>query len=121
MCSLQVVKMVSKNKPETKSSRVLLWFLRNNSIGGLSSSYTADNRKSRLFWVILFLSGCGLTLYGVHQTLTDYLQFNCLTKISYEYPKTLRMPAVTVCNSNRIHCLNLYNLIRGIPQVKVMA
>ena len=98
---------------------VLNWFLETNTLGGLSSSYHADNSKSGLYWFILFLAGCGLTLLGIRSTVVEYCKHNSLTKISYQYPSQLTLPAVAICHSNRIHCYNLYDTIRAVPEVRI--
>ena len=96
---------------------VVKWFLRTNTMGGLTSSYHADNSKSSIYWFVLFMIGFVLTLMGISSTIIEYYNYNSLTKISYEYPRELTLPAVAICNSNRIHCYNLYDYIKAIPEV----
>ena len=128
-CALEVPSHGSKVSQETylhnctmqknigfkdRAKSVLLWFHRNNSIGGLACSCNADNQKSKAYWFVLFVIGSGLTTMGVWTTVAQYLEFNSLTRISYKFQSKLTMPAVTVCNSNRVHCYNLYETIRNI-------
>ena len=97
--------------------QVLKWFRRTNTIGGLSTTLNADNKKSGVFWFILFSTGLVLTSFNVWQTFNEYFEHKSLTKISTEYPSHLGMPAVSICNSNRVHCYNLYDTINEIPKV----
>ena len=83
----------------------------------LSGNAARDNKKSRIFWFILFHIGLGLTIWSVWLTFVSYFEYKSLTKISYEYPSSLEMPAISICNSNRVHCYNLYNTIINIPEV----
>ena len=106
-----------KTRCKYRALCVVKWFLRTNTMGGLTSSYHADNSKSSVYWFVLFLIGFVLTWMGISSTTIEYYKHNSLTKISYEYPGELTLPAVAICNSNRIHCYNLYDYIKAIPEV----
>ena len=91
--------------------QVWKWFDEFNTIGGLSPALHGSNKVSRFFWAILFVLGTTLTVWGVVETVQDFLKFGTKTSVSYEYPRSLVMPSVTVCNANRVHCRNLYDYI----------
>ena len=95
------------------------WFFQNNSIGGLDHVTNADNIVSRVFWLILFLAGAGLTTYSTYNTIMNFFKYNTLTSVTMENHPLLQFPAVTICNSNRIHCGNLYALITNTTAVSI--
>ena len=88
---------------------VLKWFDKNNTLGGWDPAFHSDNKVSRFCWLILFLSGSGLTIMAICQTVQQYFMFQTKIIIEQFYQENgLTLPAVTICNSNRVHCRNLY-------------
>ena len=45
------------------------------------------------------------------QAIRDYFLRQTSTKVTFESVPAIMFPAVTICNQNKIHCGNLYNLI----------
>ena len=90
---------------------VVRWFYHNNSIGALSTACQTQPTLSRLFWLLLFLMGAGLTFYGISETTKNYNNNRYTTSTAYQYKSKMMLPAMTICNNNRIHCTNLYQVI----------
>ena len=92
---------------------VLKWFDTNNTLGGWTPALHGDSGWSRKLWTGLFLAGTVCTIYGLYLCIESYLQFGTRTTISYSFPDELRLPSITICNENRIHCRNLYDHIKS--------
>ena len=97
---------------------VLRWFYRNNSIGALSTACQTQPTLSRLFWLLLFLIGAGLTFFGVSKSIQSYYyESRYTTSTTYQYKSQMMLPAMNICNNNRIHCKNLYQVINATEKV----
>ena len=100
---------------------VLKWFDKTNTLGGWEPAFHSDNRVSRFCWLILFLSGSGFTLMAIQQTVQQYFMFQTKIMIEQFYQENgLVLPAVTICNSNRVHCGNLYQEARKAELVSFL-
>ena len=100
---------------------VLSWFFNFTSMAGLTQVRDTDNSISKFVWSILAAVGYCMTIYGVVGSFKDFMLHDFSTKISFEsgvaFQKQLEFPSVTVCNSNRVHCGHLYNLINKCNKV----
>ena len=100
---------------------VLKWFDKTNTLGGWDPAFHSDNKVSRFCWLILFLSGSGFTLMAIQQTVQQYFMFQTKIMIEQFYQENgLVLPAVTICNSNRVHCGNLYQEARKAELVSFL-
>ena len=66
-----------------------------------------------LYWLAILVVGTAVTLRGLVIIIEDYLSRPSVTTNSYITPPSVPFPAVTVCNLNRIHCLNLVEVRMG--------
>jgi hypothetical protein len=48
------------------------------------------------------------TVYGLHGVFTDFYAYSVTTSSDLTHEKKIEFPAVTVCNMNRLNCLNLF-------------
>ena len=87
------------------------WYMGFTSIGGLSQYASNDLTVSKVFWLILFLVGMALTLMNFIQVLIDIALNKVTTTTTLEQQASLPFPGVTICNQNRVHCGNLYDMI----------
>ena len=51
--------------------------------GGLTQVRDSDNQYSKLFWLLILVSGTILTFVSVQSTVSSYLQFNVTINIDY--------------------------------------
>ena len=97
------------------------WFWNFTSFAGLTQCREADNKVSKTAWFILALLGYGLTWYTASNTIKTFFQAKTDTKILFTtgtgFKTKINFPSVTVCNSNRIHCGHLYDLILNCTKV----
>jgi hypothetical protein len=93
------------------------WFVGFTTLGGLVQIFASTDRWSKAMWVVLFVSGFIGTLVGLQQTFGNYFEFNVVTSVTIAHSYTLPFPSVTICNANRVHCGQLYKLIRTCQEV----
>ena len=98
-------------------SGVFVWFSRFTSIPGFSQARESDNKCSRFAWAILFIMGVCATILGVKTSIASYLEYRSVTTITNEFKSTLMFPSVTICNLNKVHCGNLYEMIGRCEKV----
>ena len=53
--------------------KVTSWFLSFTTIGGLTQINASNLNLSKFVWLLLFLTGVGLTVWNVTQVVRDYL------------------------------------------------
>ena len=110
-CDSPNIAKVDKDKNHSHKD-VLEWFVKFTSIGGFTQTRDADNWLSKVIWALLFLTGLILTIVGVVSVITNYFKYGSITNIQLKHSSSgMVFPAVTVCNTNRIHCGHLYNKI----------
>ena len=101
---------------------IFLWFWNFTSLAGVTQSRDSDNIFSKCAWMLLALCGYALTLYGVSFSINQFLQHEFNTKVSYNssigFKTQMSFPSVTICNTNRVHCGHLYNLIQDCTKVR---
>ena len=100
-----------------KTPNVLLWFYKFTSIGGLVQIRSADNRHAKYIWIALFVIGFVMTIWGVHFSIQNYIEYRSVTTVSKNYKTLLTFPSVTICNLNVVHCGNLHAMIENCEQV----
>ena len=99
------------------------WFWNFTSFGGLTQSRESDNLISKWVWFTLALLGYGITLFTCYKTVSTFFDGEFNTKITFvtgtAFKTHIEFPAVTVCNSNRVHCGHLYDAIENCTKVWV--
>ena len=78
------------------------------SIAGLANAYASESTSKKIYWGFLFLVGLVITFVALAQTVFDYLEFEVSTTIDLRSDSTVPFPAVSICNQNKVHCLNLF-------------
>ena len=103
------------------SSYVFSWFWNFTSLGGLTQVRDTDTSCSKAYWFILAIIGWVLTAFSTFNTIESFLAHDTITKTTFKngtvFQDNLVFPSVSICNSNRIHCGHLYNLIRKCEKV----
>ena len=101
-----------------KLKNVFLWYDCNNTVGGWTPTFHSDNIISRLCWGCLLILGNILTYQSIVKSFERYFEYNIVTTVESQFQKNgLVLPAIAICNSNRVHCRNLYNVINDTKQV----
>ena len=119
-CSLEVMSESSRCR-----SRMVIdvsgWFWNFTSFGGFTQSRESDNLISKWVWFTLALFGYGITLLTCYKTVSTFFNWETNTKITFvtglPFETKIKFPAVTVCNSNRVHCGHLYDEIVNCTKV----
>ncbi|XP_071492195.1 acid-sensing ion channel 1C-like [Diadema antillarum] len=85
-----------------------------DSIGVAGVKYAlnvGENRMRRLFWILLILSGVGLTSYQIVDRIKYYASYPKSVDVAFNYTKEVPFPAVAICNYNQYK----YDRIAGTP------
>ena len=90
------------------------------SIGGITQIRDSHSKSSKCTWLILTIFAMLLTIVLVNRSIETYLNYETVTKIRMRSDLKLDFPSVTICNQNRIHCRNLYNLIQSCTAVRIV-
>ena len=112
----------TEEKYRKKTSKyVFSWFWNFTSLAGFTQCRDTDTVVSKGFWFILALTGWALTSYTTYSTILSFLAYDIVTKTTFEtgqvFQSNVTFPSVTICNSNRVHCGHLYDLIYKCEKV----
>ena len=103
---------------KTKIIDVIKWSYEFCSTAGITQAKATDCKISKAAWIIIFLVGTGITYWSMIKCLQGYLSHGHVTSMDIKSEARVDFPSVTICNQNRVHCLNLYNLIRNCTEVE---
>jgi len=104
-----------KNK---RSLRVLLReFAEETSAHGIGKIASAESVFWRLFWALVTLAGTGMVIYQGILLLETYMSKPVKSDIDVTYSRTVKFPAVTICNLNMIK----QSFIHRFPEAKTIA
>ena len=81
--------------------QTLLDFGRETSIAGIGNVISRKSYAKKLYWLILFLAMTGLTLYGLIEYFTAYLEYEVTTSTDLNHVPSVDFPAVSICNLNK--------------------
>ncbi|XP_044180481.1 degenerin deg-1-like isoform X2 [Acropora millepora] len=91
---------MSKNKG---SMRTLLHeFAKETTAHGIGKIDSADSVIWRIFWALAVMAGTGMVIYQGILLLGTYLSKPVKSDIDVTYSRTVKFPAVTVCNLNML-------------------
>ena len=120
LCNVAVMSGTRRYSSRTVKD-VFGWFWSFTSFGGFTQSRESDNLISKWAWFILALFGYAITLFQCYQTVSTFFNWETDTKMTFAtgtaFKSQIKFPAVTVCNSNRVHCGHLYDEILNCTQV----
>ncbi|KAK2139891.1 hypothetical protein LSH36_1575g00011 [Paralvinella palmiformis] len=88
--------------PSTKAwSEILYEFCTNTTVHGLKQIVEHQPYVFRRFtWIVLVLTGLALCLYQMTTAIIYYYSFPVSVNVKINYNKSIRFPAVTICNQN---------------------
>lgn len=59
-------------------------------------------------WTVLFVSGSVLVVYQVQKQIQQFIGKPINTQTSVNYNRVMKLPAITICNSNQFRYYNAY-------------
>ena len=98
-------------------NEVFAWFNNFTSLGGYTQYLASKNWTSKIFWAILTVLGLFITIISMERNFTDLLGFGVTTSVTVSGNSSLNFPTVTLCNSNRVNCLQLFSKIENCKKV----
>ena len=101
-----------------KTPKVIIWFYNFTTIGGITHARESNCKIAKKVWIVLFICGCLMTIWGVKISIESYMEYRSVTTVSKEYKSLLTFPSVTICNLNRVHCGNLNKMIEKCDKNK---
>ena len=102
---------------ENKIFGVLNWGYEFTSIAGITQVRASDCKISKAAWFLLATFGIAFTAHTVRKCVQTYMAHENETTIDIRSKFEIDFPSVTICNNNRVHCRNLYNLILNCTKV----
>ena len=98
---------------------VLIWGYEFTSVAGITQFRSTDCKISKCFWFVITIAAALATSFTVFKAFSSYYKYDTVTTVGIKSEITTVFPSVTICNKNRVHCRNLYNLIRNCTQVMI--
>ena len=98
-------------------NEVFAWFNNFTSLGGYTQYVASKNPTSKIFWAILTALGLFITIFSIERNFVDMLAFDVTTSVSVSDNSSLKFPTVTLCNTNRVDCLQLFQKIEICKEV----
>jgi hypothetical protein len=108
--------VIGSSKPvsfaQQRRRSIVVDYLLAASTHGLRTLGRANSTKNRIFWIVVFMTACGLMLYFVISNILQYLAYPTTTSIEITAQRDMNFPAVTVCSANpyRVDRMNEYLL-----------
>ena len=98
-------------------NEVFSWFNNFTSLGGYTQYVASKNPTSKIFWAILTFLGLFITIYSIERNFDDMMAFHVTTSVSVSDNSSLKFPTVTLCNTNRVDCIQLFKKIEICKEV----
>ncbi len=76
-------------------------------LGEFPQAGNASSWPRTLYWLLVFSVFFGLTLQGLVSVVLDYYSHPFDTGTELNHESSVDFPAITLCNLNRINCVNL--------------
>ena len=102
----------------SKIAKILDWGYHFTSLSGVTQVRDTDCKVSKASWFLFAILGVGLTCYLVTNCFQSFLAYETDTTNDIRNPLEVEFPSVTICNQNRVHCGNLYQLIVNCTKVR---
>ena len=90
----------------TKIKEVLLDFCKKTSIQGIPNIYQAKSLSLKTIWILFFILATSGSSYLVIKSISNYLDFEVVTKIRVIRQQPAEFPTITICNLNRLSTIN---------------
>ena len=78
----------------------LLDFGRQTSIAGIGNAVSRKSYAKKIYWLLLFILMCALTIFGLIDTLLAFSKREVTTSTDLEYVPSVDFPSVSICNLN---------------------
>ena len=76
---------------------------------GLGQAAAASSWKTRILWLLIFISAFIVAATQIYMTIHDFLQYPTQTKVTLVKKERLAFPGVTICNLNPVTRTNIIN------------
>lgn len=84
-------------------------FCAHTSAHGLGQAAAASSWKTRVLWLLIFISAFIVAATQIYMTIHDFLQYPTQTKVTLIKKERLAFPGVTICNLNPVTRTNIIN------------
>ena len=84
-------------------------FCAHTSAHGLGQAAAASSWKTRILWLLIFISAFIVAATQIYMTIHDFLQYPTQTKVTLVKKERLAFPGVTICNLNPVTRTNIIN------------
>ena len=84
-------------------------FCAHTSAHGLGQAAAASSWKTRILWLLIFISAFIVAATQIYMTIHDFLQYPTQTKVTLVKKERLAFPGVTICNLNPVRRTNIIN------------
>ena len=84
-------------------------FCAHTSAHGLGQAAAASSWKTRILWLLIFISAFIVAATQIYMTIHDFLQYPTQTKVTLIKKERLAFPGVTICNLNPVTRTNIIN------------
>ncbi len=82
-------------------------YMKGSSIAGLCHAANARSYIRGTYWLVIFVVGLVLTARSLVVLVDEFLQHPVVTSSELITREKVAFPAITMCNINRVNCLNL--------------
>ncbi len=82
-------------------------YMKRSSIAGLSHAANSRSYVRSLYWLLVFVVGLALTVRSLANLVEEFLDYPVVTSSHLTTKPSVAFPAVTICNINRVNCVNL--------------
>lgn len=82
-------------------------FATQTSIAGVGHAVKAKSWIRVFYWLSIFVVCLYYTISGIINVVQDYYTYPFVTNTEMAHSNSLEFPAVTVCNHNRVNCVNV--------------
>lgn len=84
-------------------------FCAHTSAHGLGQAAAASSWKTRILWLLIFISSFIVAATQIYMTIHDFLQYPTQTEVTLVTKERLAFPGVTICNLNPVTRTNIIN------------
>lgn len=89
-------------------------FCTHTSAHGLGQAAAASSWKTRILWLLIFISAFIVTATQIYKTAHDFLQYPTQTEVTLVTKERLIFPVVTICNLNPVTRKILSTFLCGV-------
>lgn len=85
-----------------------------STMHGIPHFFRRHHLVNRIFWAVCFLASAGVCSWLIAQTITDFLDFDTVTKTQSVHLVTTEFPTVSICNVNAYMTNTSYEFVKSV-------